>query len=121
MNESKTGKVGGIPKKNSTGAPSLKPKNKSYAPTEKKTEQSSVSAGFINEILDGIRADFISENEASDNYSEKLLHSKPANIIDPKNKMNTESFISIINQSRKDFKYVDRHSIGKKFVSDRLI
>ncbi|MBP7653200.1 hypothetical protein KA977_07240 [Candidatus Dependentiae bacterium] len=121
MTESKSGKIEYKKQSiNSAGAVSKTAKSKPYAPTEKKTDQITVSAGIINEIIENINSDIKKENDQKLNTFDNI-NTETSHIIDHKNKMNTESYISMINNFKDSFKYVERHSIGKKFVSEKII
>jgi len=109
---SATGNVGRV----SRAGVSKSAQHKPYSPTEKKNEYLSVVRA-ADEISEHSGDKLKDEEQQPDN----AIATKTTVIIDEKNQLNTDSYLQLMNSSKQVFKYSERHSIGKKFVSDKLI
>ena len=65
----------------------------------------------------------IQEKEKTENEYDinNNILTKTSVLIDEKNIINTELFLKTTETSKNNFRYSERHSIGKKFISNKLI
>ena len=89
--------------------------HKAYSPTEKKSEYLTATR-VVDEILES--ADKPKDEER---HQDNAIATKTSVVIDEKNELNTDLYLRLMNSSKQVFKHTERHSIGKKFVSDKLI
>ncbi len=94
-------------------------KIKSYAPTEKRDE----TVSLIKSIEETLNDSQYDKSKDSDNKFDphNFISTKTSVIIDEHNKMNTQKYLEIYSMTNKEFKYTERHSIGKKFVAGPLM
>lgn len=92
---------------------------KTYAPTEKKDDSLSLVKAIEETVLTSL-----TDEKADNDYKfepNNFISTKTSVVIDEQNKINTEKFLEIFKMNTNEFKYAERHSIGKKFVSQKLI
>ena len=93
-------------------------KVKPYAATEKKED----SISIVKTIEETMNETSGGKNEGEYKYEpSNFISTKTSVVIDEQNKINTEKFLEIFKMGSTAFKYAERHSIGKKFVSQKLV